>query len=162
MSRPLIVCDCDEVLLHMVGPFREWLAEHKSVEFTVGSNNFGEAMRWQDSGDLVEQEDIWRLLRAFFETEMHRQHAIEGALDAITKLREHADVVILTNLIDAHRDSRAEQLRTHGLDVPVYTNQGPKGPAIAAIVAEYEPSRTFFIDDLPQHHRSANHTHHPT
>ena len=158
MSRPLIVCDCDEVLLHMVGPFREWLGENEGVEFTVGSNNFGEAMRWQDSGELVEEKDIWRLLRAFFDTEMHRQHAIDGAIAAIEKLREQADVVILTNLIDAHRDSRAEQLRSHGLDVPVYTNQGPKGPAIAAIVAEYRPSRTFFIDDLPQHHRSAKET----
>ena len=45
MSRPLIVCDCDEVLLHMVGPFREWLAENEGVDFTIGSNNFGEAMR---------------------------------------------------------------------------------------------------------------------
>ena len=25
MSRPLLITDCDEVLLHMVAPFRDWL-----------------------------------------------------------------------------------------------------------------------------------------
>ncbi|WP_394270043.1 HAD family hydrolase [Qipengyuania sp.] len=153
--RPLVICDCDEVLLHMVAPFREWLAEGEGVDFTVGSNNFAEAMRWQDSGEPVAQEDMWRLLRSFFDTEMHRQPAIDGAVEGIVQLQDRADIVILTNLIDDHRDLRAHQLRTHGIDVPVHTNQGPKGPAIAALVEQYQPLHTFFIDDLPQHHRSA-------
>ena len=32
MSRPLLITDCDEVLLHMVAPFREWLAEGEGVD----------------------------------------------------------------------------------------------------------------------------------
>ena len=155
IRRPLIICDCDEVLLHMVAPFRDWLAEGEGVEFKVGSNNFAEAMRWQSSGEVVAQEDMWRLLRAFFDTEMHRQPAIEGAVEGIARLQARADVVILTNLVDDHRDLRAHQLRAHGIEVPVHTNQGPKGPAIAALVEQYRPLHTFFIDDLPQHHRSA-------
>ena len=44
----------------------------------------------------------------------------------------------------------------HSLFVKVYTNQGPKGPALRAILDEYAPSRAVFIDDLAQHHRSAS------
>lgn len=154
-GRPLVVCDCDEVLLHMVAPFRDWLAETQGVTFTVGSNNFAEAMRWANSGELVAQKDIWRLLRAFFDTEMHRQTPIAGAVDAMRAIAERADLVVLTNLVDDHRDSRQAQLADHGIEARVFTNQGPKGPALEAIIAEYRPSHTWFVDDLPQHHKSA-------
>jgi FMN phosphatase YigB (HAD superfamily) len=122
------------------------------------SNNFAEAMRWTASGEPVEGPEIWRLLRAFFETEMHRQSAIEGAVEAMRQLGERADVVVLTNLLDDHRDSRQAQLDSHGIAARVYTNQGPKGPALEKIIAEYRPSHTVFIDDLPQHHQSARET----
>lgn len=158
MSRPLVVCDCDEVLLHMVAPFRDWLAETQGVTFAMTSNSFAEAMRWSGSGEVLPPADIWRLLRAFFDTEMHRQTAIAGAIEAMNALAERADVVVLTNLIDDHRDSRQRQLTDHGIAARVYTNQGPKGPALQAIIAEYAPSHTFFVDDLPQHHQSARET----
>lgn len=158
MSRPLIVCDCDEVLLHMVAPFSDWLGETQGVRFVMSSNNFADAMRWAETGEPVEGPEIWRLLRLFFETEMHRQTPIAGAVEAIRALSQRADVVVLTNLIDAHRDLRQAQLDTHGIDAKVYTNQGPKGPALERIIAEYRPSHTIFIDDLPQHHRSARET----
>ena len=157
-AKPLVVCDCDEVLLHMVTPFRDWLAETQGVTFTIGSNNFGEAMRWSETGELVEQKDIWRLLRAFFETEMHRQTPISGAVEAMAEISQRADLVILTNLLDDHRDSRARQLADHGIEARVFTNQGPKGPALQAIIDEYRPTHTWFVDDLPQHHQSARET----
>ena len=63
----------------------------------------------------------------------------------------------LADAVEQHvlaRDARREQLLGHGIDVPVYTNQGPKGPALQAILDEYQPSRAAFIDDLSQHHGS--------
>lgn len=158
MSRPLIISDCDEVLLHMVTHFRDWLGESEGVDFTIGSNNFAEAMRWRESGEPVGERDIWRLLGRFFDTEMDRQLPIEGAVAGITALAEHADVVILTNLNDERQERRARQLADHGIAARVFTNQGPKGPALKAIVEEYAPSRAIFIDDLPQHHHSAAET----
>lgn len=158
MSRALVVCDCDEVLLHMVAPFRDWLAETQDVTFEMRSNSFSDAMRWKGSGEPVEGPEIWRLLRAFFETEMHRQTPIAGAVEAMEELAKRADVVVLTNLIDAHRDLRQAQLDAHGIAARVYTNQGPKGPALSRIIAEYSPSHTFFVDDLPQHHQSVRET----
>lgn len=158
MSRPLIISDCDEVLLHMIAPFKDWLAETQGVDCRLQGNTFGEAMRWQDSGEIVAQDDVWRLLRAFFDSEMHRQAPIAGAVEAVNALAEHADVVVLTNLTDRHRDMRFEQLAGHGIEARVFVNQGPKGPALKAIVEEYAPSRAVFIDDLAQHHKSAAET----
>ncbi|WP_225207775.1 HAD family hydrolase [Novosphingobium huizhouense] len=154
MSRPLVISDCDEVLLHMVAPYRDFLDEQHDIDFVMDSADFGKAMRHRSDGRLVEPAEIWRLLNLFFDTEMHRQQAIAGAVEGINALAEHADVVILTNLNDHRRDSRAEQLRKVGIDARVFTNQGPKGPALKAILEEYQPSKALFIDDLPQHHGS--------
>lgn len=156
MTRPLIVSDCDEVLLHMVAPFRDWLGEKEGVSFRMDSADFSRALRYIDSGDLVPPEEIWNLLNRFFDTEMHRQQAIEGAVAGINALSENADVVILTNLNDHRRETRARQLADVGIRARVFTNQGPKGPALKAILDEYRPNRALFIDDLPQHHDSVS------
>ena len=158
MSRPLIISDCDEVLLYMVVPFKEWLAETQGVEFRMIGNDFSQALRWQESGEVLPPDEIWRKLGQFFDTEMHRQSPIPGAIEGINTLAEEADVVILTNLVDKRQQMRTQQLADHGLNARVFTNQGPKGPALQHILAEYRPSKAIFIDDLAQHHRSARET----
>ncbi|EAQ28327.1 hypothetical protein NAP1_12048 [Erythrobacter sp. NAP1] len=158
MSRPLVISDCDEVILHMVAHFKEWLEETQGVNFDLVGGNFGEALSWQETGKVLEASEVWRMLGGFFDTEMERQLPIAGAVDALNELNEHADVVILTNLVDFRRDKRAEQLAAHGLHAKVFTNQGPKGPALQKIIEEYAPSRAMFIDDLAQHHRSVKET----
>ena len=154
MTRPLVISDCDEVLLHMVGPFGEWLEEAHGIRFDMSGGDFARSMKQVGPGEPVQLEDIWKHLKAFFDSEMHRQYPIEGSVSAIAVLAENADVVVLTNLQDQHRDSRARQLADHGIELRVFTNQGPKGPALQAILDEYQPSRAVFIDDLAQHHGS--------
>ena len=56
MSRPLVISDCDEVLLHMVAPFRDWLGEARGVDFHMGTNDFSQALRWQESGGRTRTE----------------------------------------------------------------------------------------------------------
>ena len=153
-GRPLVITDCDEVLLHMVAPFRDWLGEEQGIRFDMVGNDFAHALRYQANGELVPTAEIWPLLNLFFDTEMHRQFPIAGAVASMHALADHADIVVLTNLTDNHRDSRAAQLLDHGLGLRVFTNQGPKGPALKAILDEYRPVRAVFIDDLAQHHGS--------
>ncbi len=155
MAKPLIISDCDEVLLHMIVPFGEWLNETQDVSFNLIGNDFSKAIRRKDTDQPVEPAEIWRLLNLFFDGEMHRQSPIVGAVGAINTLAEHADVVILTNLHDKHNEARRRQLADHGINFRVFTNQGPKGPALQAILDEYQPSKAVFIDDLAQHHGSA-------
>ncbi len=154
MSRPLIISDCDEVLLHMVGPFRHWLSESQGILFDMSRGDFSRALTFAETGATVPMEEIWRLLNLFFDGEMHRQSPIAGAVAAVAALGEHADIVVLTNLGDHRQEARRLQLAGHGLELRVFTNQGPKGPALKAILDEYAPSRAIFIDDLAQHHGS--------
>jgi hypothetical protein len=154
MSRPLLVSDCDEVLLHMVVPFRDWLDEVHHIHFDLVHGDWGEALRHKHDGTMVERGTVWELLNGFFVTEMHRQQPIDGAIEAITRLAQVADIAILTNLMDHHNAARAEQLRAVGIDAPVHTNQGGKGEALARIIAEYKPSVTVFVDDLGHQHES--------
>ena len=86
MSRPLIITDCDEVLLHMVVPFRHWLDETHDVHFDMREQGFAEALRHKDSGIPLERELVWELLIAFFDTEMARQTPISGAVEALHRL----------------------------------------------------------------------------
>lgn len=153
MSRPLVVSDCDEVLLHMVRHFREWLGEAHGIALELGPNPFA-TMVGRD-GEPLPDADKWRYLDLFFDTEMHSQTAIDGAVAAIAELQREADVVVLTNLGDRYQPLRTAQLREHGIAVPVFTNQGPKGPALQRIVEHYAPSRAVFVDDLAHHLASA-------
>lgn len=156
MTKPLIISDCDEVLLYMVSHFRDWLQEDEGIVFDMAGRHFLGAMRHRDSGEPVAEAEIWRLLNTFFDGEMHRQTPVDGAVEAIGELTRHADVVVLTNLKDFRQEARTRQLAEHGIELKVYTNQGPKGPALQSILDEFQPERAIFIDDLAQHHDSVS------
>jgi hypothetical protein len=159
MSKPLIISDCDEVLLYMVVPFRDWLDEAHDIEFSLEDHDFANALKHRRDGSVVAKEKIWGFLGSFFDNEMHRQKPITGAVEAMTKLSDIADIAILTNLQDHHNEDRAKQLKAIGIDAPIYTNQGPKGNALARIMAEYQPSVAVFIDDMAVHHESVGEVH---
>lgn len=155
MSRPLLVTDCDEVLLHMVRHFAEWLDREHDIAFTLEGNPFVQAMQRRGSDEPITPKEVWALLGGFFDTEMPSQLPIAGAVEAIAEIGREADVVVLTNLADERNAARRAQLCAVGIDVPVYTNQGPKGSALRRIVEEHGARRALFVDDIAQHHRSA-------
>ncbi|MCX7863468.1 MAG: HAD family hydrolase [Novosphingobium sp.] len=154
MSRPLVISDCDDVLLHMVSPFREWLSEAHGIRFDLSGGSFLGGLTYAQTGEVVAAEDIWPLLRSFFEEQMHRQYPIAGAVAALAELSAHADIVILTNIGEELREARALQLAEHGMQYRVIGSHGPKGPPLRAILDEYGARRAIFIDDLAQHHGS--------
>jgi len=156
MSRPLLITDCDEVLLHMVSHFGAWLDEAHAIDFAMTATDFSGALTRRACGSMLAREEVWPLLDGFFQTEMARQTLVPGAAEALAHCAETADVVILTNLRDEHQESRAAQLRALGIDFPVFTNQGGKGEPVVRIVDQYQPSVTVFVDDLPQHHDSVS------
>ena len=151
-ARPLLITDCDEVLLHMVGHFAEWLeAEHK-VRFAIETGRFSEAMTNMRTGEILELDQTWILLDAFFRSEMHRQTLVPGAVEALGRIGEVADIVVLTNLGTEAHPWRVEQLAGHGIRHEVVCNQGGKGVPVR-LLRRRRPS-TVFVDDLPMHHAS--------
>lgn len=152
-QRPLLICDCDEVLLHMIGHFSHWLEETQDYIFDLTETDYSKALR-SKNGDPVERETGWKMLNLFFDNEMHRQTLIAGADKALLDLSKIADIVILTNLLDHRQEARMAQLAHFGLHFPVVCNQGGKGEALTKILAEYVPNVVVFVDDLHHHHKS--------
>ncbi len=155
-ARPLIVTDCDEVLMHMIVPFQGWLSEAKDIDFRIEGASFADALHHRASGATVAREDVWPLLDEFFTGEMGRQYAAPGAFEALDRLRAHADIVVLSNVGDAIHAHRTEQLKAHGLECRLVANRGEKGPALRRIVDEHAPSMTIYVEDLAVHVESAS------
>jgi len=154
MSRPLLITDCDEVLLHMVTHFGAWLGEAHDIDFLADGGDFSRAMTRRSDGSVLERIEMWPLLGGFFDTEMHRQTLVPHARAMLAAIAAYADVVILTNLEDHRQAHRAEQLRAFGMDYRIVTNQGGKGTPVKALLAEFAPSAAVFVDDLAHHHES--------
>jgi hypothetical protein len=154
MKRPLLITDCDEVLLHMVAHFDAWLGEAHHIRFAFETGNFGGAMTEIASGAPVPEDRVWPLLDQFFRQEMHRQTLVPGAIEALGRIGEVADIVVLTNLSDEAHPWRVDQLASHGIRHEVVCNRGGKGVPARALIERYGASRTAFVDDLPVHHAS--------
>lgn len=154
MTRPLLITDCDEVLMHMVAPFGAWLMDDHDIEFRMEDATFANALKRRSCGTPLEASEVWPLLDGFFRHEMHRQTPVPGAADGLAAIAEVADIIILTNVGPDHQQARTEQLAAVGMPYRVIGNRGPKGDPVAALIAEYAPSVAAFIDDLPQHHGS--------
>lgn len=154
MSRPLLISDCDEVLLHMVAHFDAWLGEAHGIKFDFESGSFAGSMTYRASGETVDEAKVWPLLDEFFRGEMHRQTLVPGALEALGTIGEVADIVILTNLGDEAHPWRVEQLANHGIRHEVVCNSGGKGVPARDLVNRHGASRSVFVDDLPVHHAS--------
>ncbi|NYT41274.1 HAD family hydrolase [Sphingomonas sp. R-74633] len=152
--KPLLITDCDEVLLHMVRHFGVWLGEAHDIEFTPDGADFTNSMRRRADSSVIEREEMWGLLDGFFPAEMDRQTLVPHAREALAALAARADIVVLTNLQDHCRDHRIAQLANHGIQHRVECNQGGKGSPVVRLVEEFRPSVTVFVDDLAHHHES--------
>lgn len=154
MTRPLVITDCDEVLMHMVVPFAEWVDAEHGVIFRMEDTSFANALKRKECGTPLEVAEVWPLLDGFFRHEMGRQTAIPGALAAMAAIGAVADIVVLTNVGPEHQQRRADQLAALGLSAPVIGSRGGKGEPVRRLIEQYRPSVALFIDDLPNHHHS--------
>jgi hypothetical protein len=152
-GRPLLVTDCDEVLLHMVSHFADWVAEAHGLSFDLSAPGFRDALRDSD-GRPVAAERVWPLLDGFFAGEMHRQNVVPGAAEALEVISRHADIVVLTNIGDEFEAGRVEQLERFEIRHRVLCNRGGKGRPLLELIESMKPSATVFVDDLPVHHES--------
>jgi hypothetical protein len=153
MSRPLLVTDCDEVILHMVSHFADWLGEAHGFSFDLKAPGFRDAVR-DSAGTPLGEDRLWPLLDGFFETQMHRQNIVPGAAEALAAIGESADIVVLTNIGDRYEAGRVAQLARFEIHHRVLCNRGGKGRPLLELVEEMRPSATVFVDDLAIHHES--------
>jgi hypothetical protein len=154
MNRPLLITDCDEVILHMVRHFSAWLGEEHGVLFRPEEGDMAGGLKFVSTGERVPSDRVWELLWRFFASEMHRQTIVPGAIEALGTIGEKADIVVLTNLGEDARQGRIKQLARFGIHHEVVCNRGGKGEPLKSIVERHRATRSVFVDDLAVHHAS--------
>ncbi len=157
-DKPLLICDVDEVVLHFVRGFEEFLAG-QGFWLDPRSYEFEGNVRRRSDGSIIDDAALNGLLQRFFAARIGALEPVEGAAEALSRLAADWQVVLLTNLPHMHYEARAANLARHGMTFPLITNSGPKGPAVRALAAPCrEPC--VFVDDYTDFLDSAR-AHHP-
>ncbi len=152
-NRPLLICDVDEVIVHFTRDFESYLAaqdlwlEPKSL--ALAGNIFRNGTQ-----DAITVETVSALIDTFFAERTRNMQPIRGAVESVQNLSHLATIVFLTNLPHFAGDDRRANLSELGLDYPVITNSGPKGPALHNLAARTK-SPVIFVDDSPHFIQSA-------
>ena len=154
-KRPLVICDVDEVVVHFTRDFEDFLDGH-GLLLDTSIMLFSGNVRDQKTLALLSPEDIEKVVVQFFAERTLDMQTIEGAVEALHSIEKSADVIMLTNLPHEAGNDRRANLAGHGLNFPVVTNSGPKGPAIQKIAAQIS-APVVFIDDSPGFITSAFH-----
>ena len=151
-SRPLLLLDADEVLLRFVERLESHLTdigyELRLRDFRLGGNIYA-----KDAPAAASMEEVKQLIAGFFDTCAHDVPLVSGAADALATLRTDYEIAILSNIPAHCSAARADSLRRQGIDVPLVSNAGGKGPTAAAIAARHT-APIIFVDDLPPQHKS--------
>ncbi len=151
-GRPLIVVDADEVLLRFLEGLEAWRPSRESFLDLQGYKLTGNIRRTADREPL-DQPAVTELLKTFHATAGLDLMPVAGAAEALAGLAPHAQIVVLTNIAPELADNRRANLKAHGIDYPVLSNSGLKGPAFARL-AMAAAAPAVFVDDIPHHHAS--------
>ncbi len=154
-TRPLVICDVDEVVVHFTRDF-EHILGGLGLWLDTSISLFSSNIRTQKTRILLSPEEIEKTVVQFFTERTLDMQTIEGAVEALHNIGKSADVIMLTNLPHEAGNDRRANLAGHGLNFPVVTNSGPKGPAIRKIASQVS-APVVFIDDSPGFITSAFH-----
>ncbi len=146
-TRPIIICDVDEVIFHFLGGLEKHLAQQQCwldpASFALTGN-----IRHLSTNEPVSKDHVGELLFGFFDECAHLLKPIDGARQVLQTLAATCDIVLLTNLPRTYLEQRKQNLCAEGFDYPIIINRGAKGHAVARI-NQYGGRPTFFLDDSP-------------
>ncbi len=153
-GQPLVAVDADEVLVELSAHLKRWLP-------TIGYRL--ELTRYQLEGSIfpvdsdmpLPFDDCLMLLDRFFDGEVLHQRALPGASEALSRLAEPFQVVVLTNVPGHGGDLRRRNLAGLGMTYPVVVNSGGKGRALSWLAARAKAPTVFIDDSLKQHESAA-------
>ena len=141
-----MVVDVDEVLAMFMHGFERFLG-HRGLEMRLDRFALFQNIFRPGADTHLELAEGQRLFNVFFERDVEDIEPAPGAREALAELARVASIVILTNAPPQARAPRARWLVKHGFDHPFVIGAGPKGPAVAAIVAR-TTGKAAFVDDL--------------
>jgi FMN phosphatase YigB (HAD superfamily) len=150
---PLVISDVDDVVVHFLKAFEEYLHRHDLWLDAASLALTGNIKRKSNALPITVEEVEHLIDRFFIDMTLHME-PIDQAVDMLNEIGNHANVVLLTNAPHGVADDRRNNLLRHGLPFPVITNSGPKGPAIRHLTSLTQQPAVF-IDDSPSFLRSA-------
>jgi len=151
-ARPLIISDADEVILHFTSLLSEFLLT-KGMYVTFTSYSLEGNIKYRESDEAVDNKLLKELIEDYFENNVDNQPVVEGAKEHLGNLSEFCDIIILTNIPHVFADRRREKLAQLGINYPMISSSGPKGPILKAI-QKRTAEKLVFIDDISHHHTS--------
>lgn len=145
-ERPLVLIDVDEVLGMFMQGFGDFL-ETRGLEMRIDRFALFQNIYRPGATEHLEIAEGKKLFDDFFAGHCDQIEAAPGAIDALNRLANHAEILILSNAPAEAERLRTRWLRKHGLIHPLILNTGPKGPIAAGLVAQ-TTHPTAFVDDL--------------
>lgn len=146
-TKPLMICDVDEVVVHFTSAFENFLDE-RGLWLDPASLALNGNVKKASDNSTISQHIVEMLIDEFFVERTRTLKPIAGAIDALTTFGQTANIVMLTNLPHFAKSDRTANLQELGLSFPIITNSGPKGPAIKHL-ATLTKGEIVFVDDSP-------------
>ncbi len=144
-NKPIVICDVDEVVVYFIRDFEDFIgAENLSLRHGNPAEPY--VLFENTTQEPVPLTRVSHLIDDFFRQRTRDMKSISGAVEALKTLESTASIVMLTNLPHFAGDDRRANLAALGLNYPVITNSGPKGPAILNIASRTK-APVVFIDD---------------
>ncbi len=145
-DRPLVVCDIDDVVLHFVAPFQDFL-RGEGHELLPRSFRLTGNIVSIETQIALEHPDVRRLIEAFFEAQENWQIPFDFVVQTLDALSKDADVVFLTAMPPRYQEHRRRLLDRIGLTFPLIASEEPKGPIMQRL-HDGRPLPCVFIDDM--------------
>ena len=144
---PVMIFDADEVLVHFAEPFAIYLKKHAHRLHLTGYR-LDNAIKKAKTDEVATPDTAKDLVWGFINEETKIQPAAKGAPQALEKLQEYAQIIILSNVPYSVHNDRVANLKDLNMDYPLISNEGMKGPAVKEILKNHK-AQSFFIDDNP-------------
>ena len=151
-NRALIISDADEVLLTFMSQFENFLTT-RGYYFDWSSFRLTGNVHRTDDNYTLSQDEVFNLLKNFFDEETRNLNEVPGASAALERLSLRAQIVILSNVGEEYYEARKQCLEGHGMHYPLVANRGEKGPAVQKLAKEVK-APVFFLDDSPSNIQS--------
>jgi hypothetical protein len=155
-GQPLLICDADEILFEFMTTFLTFLDTH-DLYYDWQSIALTGNVRSRNDKCALSPPEVRALLSEFFEHHTGSIPSVPGAAKSLRTLESAGvQIVILSNLPLAQRETRIRALRDNGMDYGFIANKGLKGPTVRALFDAAQEAPTAFIDDIPNHHDSVS------
>ena len=131
-DKPILIVDADEVLVLFASHFSIYL-KNRGWGLNLKGYRLDDAITNLKDGHVADKITYQKLISGFIRDETIRQPEAFGASKTLKAFKNRANIIILTNVPNTSYTDRVKNLTNLGMNYPVISNTGPKGPALAKI-----------------------------